>query len=70
MSNSLSSDLASLKIDREVKPSSGGPLGKIFTLLIVLGLGAAAYYFGMPYLESRFFKTEVAFTEVALISPA
>lgn len=70
MSNSLSSDLASLKIDREVKPSSGGPLGKIFTFLILLGLAAAAYIFGMPYLESRFFKTEVTFTEIALVSPA
>lgn len=70
MSSSLSSDLASLKIDREVKPSSGGPLGKVIAALLVLGLVAAAYYFGMPYLESKFFKTEVAFTEVALISPA
>jgi RND family efflux transporter MFP subunit len=70
MSNSLSSDLASLKIEREVKPSSGGPLGKIFTYLIVLGLAAAAYVFGKPYLEARFFKTEVALTEIALVSPA
>jgi HlyD family secretion protein len=70
MSSSLSSDLASLKIDRASKPSGGGPLGKIVLWLCVLGAVAVAITLGMPYLEARFFKTEVALTEVALISPA
>jgi HlyD family secretion protein len=70
MSSTLSSDLASLKIDREVKPQQGGPLRLIIVILIVLGLAAAGYVFGKPYLEAQFFKTEVDISEIALVSPA
>ena len=70
MSNSLSSDLASLKIDREVKPQSGGPLRLILGLLVLAGLAALAYVMGRPYLEAHLFKTTVAVTEISLQSPA
>ncbi|MET0391394.1 MAG: efflux RND transporter periplasmic adaptor subunit [Polyangiales bacterium] len=70
MSNSLSSDLASLKIDREPTPRPRRPIGTIVTVLVVLGLGVAAYIIGTPYLEAKLYKTEVALSEIALVSPA
>lgn len=70
MSNSLSSDLASLKIDREAKPRQGGPLPVILGVLLLLGLAAGAYVFAYPYVEAHFYKTTVAVTEVSLQSPS
>lgn len=70
MSNTLSSDLASLKIDREAKPRQGGPLRAIIGVLIVAGLAAAAYVVGKPYLEAQMFKTSVTVTEISLVSPS
>ena len=34
------------------------------------GAAAAAYVFGYPLLEARLFKTEVALTEISMVSPA
>jgi len=70
MSDQLSSDLASLKIDRTVRPKGKSPLGTIITVLLVLGAAGAAYKLGLPYLESAVFKTEVEVTEVITVSPA
>jgi HlyD family secretion protein len=71
MSNTLSSDLASLKIEREVKPTrKGGPLKVIVAVLVLLGLAVAGYIAAQPYLEAHFFKTPVAVTEISLQSPA
>src|SRR5262245_38217568 len=70
MSNSLSSDLASLKIDREAKPRQGGPLRAILGTLALIGLAVAAYVIGKPYLEAQMFKTAVAVTEISLVSPS
>jgi HlyD family secretion protein len=70
MSNTLSSDLASLKIDREVKPRQGGPLRAILGALVLIGLAIAAYVIGKPYLEAQMFKTTVAVTEISLVSPS
>jgi len=70
MPDQLSSDLASLKIDRNVRPKGRSPIGTIVTVLGVLGVAGAAYQFGLPYLESAVFKTEVDITEVIKISPA
>src|SRR5262245_57810381 len=72
MSDQLSSDLASLRIDR-----GGGRTrarrGLLLYLLGVVGVGAlavVAYAFAKPRLEAEFFKTEVDITEIALVSPA
>lgn len=70
MSDTLSSDLASLKIDREAAPRRGGPWTTVVVVLALAALGVVAYVLGMPYLEARFFKTEVNLTEIALVSPA
>ena len=66
----LSEDLASLKIQREVNPNRGGPLRAVITAVVILGLGAAAWAFGYPMVEARLFKTEVALTEISMVSPA
>jgi len=70
MPDQLSSDLASLKIDRSVRPKGRSPVGLIVTALLALGAAGAAYRFGLPYLESAVFKTEVEITEVITVSPA
>jgi HlyD family secretion protein len=66
----LTQDLASLKIQREVNPNRGGPLRALITAVVVLGIGAAAWVFGYPMLEASLFKTEVALTEISMVSPA
>ena len=66
----LTEELASLKINREVNPNRGGPLRAIITAVLVLAAGAAAWVFGYPLLEARVFKTEVALTEISMVSPA
>jgi HlyD family secretion protein len=71
MPDSLSTDLAALRIDRTQRPpSTGGPLKTALILLVVLGIGAVAYTYGKPYAEAKLFKTEVAVTEVSSVSPA
>ena len=70
MPDQLSSDLASLKIDRNVRPKGRSPIGTIVAVLCVLGAAGAAYQFGLPFLESAVFKTEVDITEVIKVSPA
>ena len=66
----LSEDLASLKIQREVNPNRGGPLRAVITAVVILGLGTAAWALGYPMVEARLFKTEVALTEISMVSPA
>jgi RND family efflux transporter MFP subunit len=66
----LSEDLASLKIHREVNPNRGGPLRAVIAAALVLGIGAAVWVFGYPMMEARLFKTEVALTEISMVSPA
>lgn len=71
MADQLSSDLAALRIERAPAPRKGkGWLGRAVILLLVAGAGVAAYSVGMPYLESKVFKTEVEITEIAMVSPA
>jgi len=69
VSDNLSSDLASLKINRTAPPARRGPAGWLIAALC-LGLAFFAYVLGRPYLEAQFFKTTVEVTEIALVSPA
>ena len=70
MSDQLSSDLASLKIARDDSPPRRGLVRALVLLGVLGGLAAAGYFFLVPYLEARLFKTEVRATEVSLVSPA
>ncbi|MCC6554878.1 MAG: efflux RND transporter periplasmic adaptor subunit [Polyangiaceae bacterium] len=70
MADQLRSDLESLRIQRDVDPDRRSPLrtaALVVVTLGVLGAGAAAL---VPRLQAAVFKTEVATTEVALVSPA
>ena len=70
MPDQLLTDLASLQIDRDSNPDRRGALTYV---LLVVALGSAAlfgYLYAYPYVEGRIFKTEVALTEIALVSPA
>lgn len=71
MSDQLSSDLASLKIDRSApQPKGKSPLGTIVGVAVLLGAAGAAYQWGWPALSALMFKTEVEATEVITMSPA
>lgn len=71
MADQLSSDLAALRIERTpARRQGGGWIGRIVAVLVLGGVGVAAYAVGMPYLEAKVFKTEIEVTEVALVSPA
>ena len=70
MADQLSNDLASLRIARDSNPRRGAGLRLGLTVLVVLIAAGAAYAFGAPYLESKLFKTEVAFTAISVVSPA
>ncbi len=66
----LTEELASLKIHREENPNRGGPLRAVIAAVVLLALAAAAWLFGYPLIEARLFKTEVALTEISMVSPA
>ncbi|MBK8937335.1 MAG: efflux RND transporter periplasmic adaptor subunit [Polyangiaceae bacterium] len=69
MNDKLSSDLASLRIDRSGPPSASR-WPKIVLGLALLGGGAyAGLVYGRPYLEAQIFKTEVDVTEIGSLSP-
>lgn len=70
MADQLSSDLAALRIERNAPPRRGNWLGRILAVVVIVGAAGAAYAFGLPYLESKVWKTEVAVTEIAVVSPA
>ena len=71
MSDQLSSDLASLKIDRSApRPRGKSPLGGILLAVALLGAAGAGYQYGWPALSAAMFKTEVETTEVITVSPA
>jgi HlyD family secretion protein len=65
----LSSDLASLRIQRDVDPDRKSPLRTVAITIVVVGALAAGGVYGYPQLESRLFKTEVATTEISMVSP-
>jgi RND family efflux transporter MFP subunit len=70
MNDKLSADLASLRITRDEAPA---PKRWWRWVLLVAALGGAAVavrVWALPYAEGKIFKTEVATTEVSLVSPA
>jgi RND family efflux transporter MFP subunit len=72
MDDRLSSDLASLRIDRGARPptSSGRAVRWVATTAVVAAVAIVAWRVAMPIVEAKLFKTEVAVTEIALLSPA
>jgi HlyD family secretion protein len=71
MADSLSTDLAALRIDRSQGPRrAGGPLKTILGVLVVLGALGAGYVYAKPLIEAKLFKTEVRVTEIVVVSPA
>jgi RND family efflux transporter MFP subunit len=66
----LTSDLASLRIQREVDPNRPRPMRTVLWVVVVIGALGAAWYFGYPALQSRLFKTEIGVTEISMVSPA
>lgn len=68
MNQTLADDLASLRIDRTPKGPNRGLRGVLGTVL-VLGALAGVVAVSKPYLELRFFKSEVLVTEIASVSP-
>ncbi len=69
MTDNLSADLASLRIERSEPPSTRVWL-KVLLWLGIVGAAAATYVVAAPYVESKLFKTAVAVTEITLVSPA
>lgn len=70
MSDKLSSDLASLRIDRSAPKGPNRGLRAALALAFVGAIGWAGFVYGKPYVESQVFKAEVAVTEIASVSPS
>src|SRR5262249_51820518 len=66
----LTSDLASLKIQRTEDPNRPKPWRTVLVADGLAGGAVAAWRFGYPAVEARLFKAEVAVTEIATVSPA
>jgi RND family efflux transporter MFP subunit len=63
----LSTDLASLRIDRS--PASGSATKRAVVTLLLVGSVCGAGWMAYPRIRGQVFKTDVATTEVALLSP-
>ena len=71
MPDQLSSQLASLRIDRTTPARRRGRVWPWVAGTVALGaVGAGIYLFALPRLQSQIFKTAVSFTEVSSVSPA
>jgi HlyD family secretion protein len=67
----LTSDLASLRIDRnEPPPSSKRGIAWVAGLAFVGAAAFGAWRVAAPMVEASLFKTEVSVTEIALVSPS
>jgi HlyD family secretion protein len=69
VSDQLSSDLASLRINRDEAPRSGAGK-KLVVALVVLGAVGAAGWFATQKVGGEIFKTEIKTTDVLLLSPS
>ncbi|MGH7281024.1 MAG: efflux RND transporter periplasmic adaptor subunit [Polyangiaceae bacterium] len=69
MSDQLSSDLASLRIDRAPAKRGGSAWRTWLVVLAIFGGVGAAGVAAYPTARANIFKTEVAFTEVTTLSP-
>lgn len=70
MTDQLSADLASLKIDRSGPPRRSRGMVALLLVATLGTVGWAAQRYARPYLEAQVWKTEVAVTEIGSISPA
>jgi RND family efflux transporter MFP subunit len=70
MPDELSSQLASLRINRDAPAPSRKPLRWALVLAVLAAVGYAFYALALPRLEGEIFKTAVRFTEVSSVSPA
>ncbi|WP_437668841.1 efflux RND transporter periplasmic adaptor subunit [Sorangium sp. So ce131] len=70
MADQLTSELASLRIRRDVDPDRRSPARTALIVVAALAAAGAAAAYVVPRAQSAVFKTEVSFTEVALVSPA
>jgi HlyD family secretion protein len=72
VNDQLSTDLASLRIDRDAPTPPGGSAGvkRALVPVVVLAAIGATGYFGWTKLEGQILKQEMKTTEVALISPS
>jgi RND family efflux transporter MFP subunit len=66
----LSSDLASLKIDREPAPRGNSAWPRIFGWLVALLLLAGGAVWLYPRIEAQFFKTEIKTGSIVDVSPS
>ena len=69
MPDQLSSDLASLRIDREAPQPPSALRRLVVPVLSIVAIGAVAMY-GYQRAEGALFKQEVTTTEIAMISPS
>jgi RND family efflux transporter MFP subunit len=69
VSDQLSSDLASLRINRDI-PEGPSLLRRIVVPIVLLAALAGAGVIGWQKLEGQIFKQEVKTTEIAMISPS
>lgn len=69
MSDQLSNDLSSLRIDRSGFADAPKPGRKWIVIAVVAVIAVGAGAFGFSKLQSAVFRQEVTLTEVALVSP-
>ena len=69
MSDRLSSDLASLRIDRDAAPPRGVRLRVLVVIGVVIAALALGAFFLVPYVKSKVFKSEVKITEISRVWP-
>lgn len=70
MSDRLSNDLASLKLDRSAAGEGSGWLRRGLWVVGLAGVLGAGYFVALPRIEARVFKPEVGVTEITTITVA